>query len=101
MIQFFFSFLCVVLQDTTAKIYYNGTLKHNGTSYIPKNITQKTNYVGKTIYYNSSPEISAIIDGLKIFNIFFIMKRLFLEYILFYFYYLIIIIFFNIPVYFE
>ena len=60
-------FLGVVLKDSTAAIYYNGTLKHAGNSYQAGNIPSSDNYIGRSLF-NSVRNTNGIIDELKIFN---------------------------------
>ena len=60
-------FLGVVLKESTAAIYYNGTLKHAGNSYQARNIPSSDNYIGRSLF-NSVRNTNGIIDELKIFN---------------------------------
>ena len=60
-------FVSAVVQDNTAKIYYNGILKATGDIKIPKSVTRLNNYIGKSNWKNDQ-NADGKVDELKIFN---------------------------------
>ena len=60
-------FLTAVVNDSSVRVYYNGTFKMSGNCDLARNITRIKNYFGKSNWAND-PYINAKIDDFKIYN---------------------------------